>query len=187
MPQLTSQQLADHLTVDNPFRKYAFQANAGDMLTIQLDSQDFDPFVGLHYEDGSEVLTNDDCGSLRRACIGPIKLTQDGVYTITVDSFSRRETGAFSLDIAVTRANCTVEAPRVLIVSDNTTINLRSAPDQTSAIVGMIYTGECFAVIGRTSNGAWIKIRLGVYRDGWVLAALGEFQGDMETIPILTE
>jgi len=52
---------------------------------------------------------------------------------------------------------------------------------------GIIYSGECFAVIGRSANGAWFKIRMSVYRSGWILAALVQLQGAMETIPVVTE
>jgi uncharacterized protein YgiM (DUF1202 family) len=186
LPPLTSQQIDASLSADSPSQSYTFQARAGDVVTFHLDSDDFDPYIALQYEDGSQIMANDDCGSLRRACIGPIRLTQDGVYTLTIDSFSRHDSGQYSLTITVIPANCAVEPPRAIIISDKDSINLRDGPGDAHNVVGALYNGECFAIIGRNQNSSWLKIQATATRSGWIRAALAAMQGDLETVPVVS-
>jgi SH3 domain-containing protein len=169
-----------------PSQRYTLRGQLGDIITIHLDSDDFDPYLSIQSSSGEEIASNDDCGSLRRASIGPIHLPGDDVYVIIVDSYTRRGTGAYTLNITlVSRANCNAELPRAIIVSTESAVNLRSGSAQSYATIGQVYNGECFAVIGRNSNNSWLEIRLPSGRIGWILANLTQFQGELDAVPVV--
>jgi Bacterial SH3 domain len=188
IPLLNTELINGNLTNDGPAQRYIFRGQSGDVITVRLDSDDFDPYLSVQTSSEEEIASNDDCGSLRRACIGPIRLPENDIYVIVVDSYTRRETGAFTLDITlISRADCNAELPRVIIISLESAVNLRSGPAQSYAIVGQIYSGECFALIGRNQNGTWLQIRTPSGRRGWILANLTQLQGNLDDVPMVDE
>lgn len=72
---------------------YTFEGEAGDVVTIRLESDDFDPFLVLLDEDGEEVTVDDDGAGSLNAQISGFELPEDGTYTIVVTSFSNRSSG----------------------------------------------------------------------------------------------
>lgn len=74
---------------DNETESYTFQGEAGQLVSITLISDDFDPLLVLLDADGQELTINDDGGpGSLNARIGPYPLPEDGEYTIVVDSYS---------------------------------------------------------------------------------------------------
>jgi hypothetical protein len=67
--------------------QYSFEAAAGDVVTIDLTSADFDPFVRLLDANGSVVAEDDDSGGSSQARIEGYVIPADGEYTIEVDAF----------------------------------------------------------------------------------------------------
>ncbi len=186
IPMLTTESITGNLTSDLPAQRHVYRGQLGDIITIRLDSDDFDPYLSLQNSDGEEIASNDDCGSLRRACIGPIVLPDEDVYVIIVDSYTRQGTGAYTLDVDLTsRANCIAELPRVIVTTHESMVNLRNGPGQSYATISPIYQGECFTVIGRNSNNSWLQIRIPSRRAGWILANLTQLQGELDTVPIV--
>jgi hypothetical protein len=77
--------------------EYSFTAAPGDSVTITLNSDDFDSYLRLRDSSGSEIAFNDDGGGSLNSLIGPLLLSEGGVYTIVASSLSGSSTGAFVL------------------------------------------------------------------------------------------
>lgn len=194
---ITSGEVTDTLTNDNQSRQHIFRGQSGDRVTIQLNSQDFDPYLSVLDQTGTEIVSNDDCGSLHRSCIGPIELPVDGVYQVVVESFSRRAIGSYTLKIQVIQSSpstvvpsptssCVAALPRAIIETTATSVNLRNGPGQAYSIIGLVYNGECFEIIGRSANKAWLKIRLTSGRPAWLSTSVAQLQGDFDLVPTAT-
>ncbi|MFO7320418.1 MAG: hypothetical protein DIU68_001680 [Chloroflexota bacterium] len=68
---------------------YNFEGTAGQLVSITLVSDDFDPLLVLIGPDGQELTINDDGGpGSLNSRIGPYSLPEDGEYTIVVDTYS---------------------------------------------------------------------------------------------------
>lgn len=72
---------------------YTFEGEAGQFVTIIMDSPDFDPFVYLLDENGDEVISDDDSGGNFNSRIDGFELPEDGEYTVVASSFSARFVG----------------------------------------------------------------------------------------------
>lgn len=78
---------------------YTFAGRAGDVVTIRLESSDFDPMLAL-LRDGEELAYNDDYASGSfNAQIDSFTLPEDGLYTIEGAAFGSTG-GAFTLILA---------------------------------------------------------------------------------------
>jgi hypothetical protein len=77
--------------------EYSFTAAPGDSVTIALNSDDFDSYLRLRDASGNEIAYNDDGGGSLNSLIGPLLLTDGGIYTIVASSLSGSSTGAFVL------------------------------------------------------------------------------------------
>jgi uncharacterized protein YraI len=61
-------------------------------------------------------------------------------------------------------------------------LNLRAAPDATSAIVAPLAGGSPLAVLARTPASDWLQVRTPL-GDGWVNAQFVALEGDLSTLP----
>lgn len=75
------------LNGDTQIAQYSFEASAGDVVTIDLTSADFDPFVRLLDANGNVIAEDDDGGGSSQARITEFVIPADGEYTIEVDAF----------------------------------------------------------------------------------------------------
>lgn len=75
------------LNGDTQIAQYSFEASAGDVVTIDLTSADFDPFVRLLDANGNVIAEDDDSGGSSQARISEFVIPADGEYTIEVDAF----------------------------------------------------------------------------------------------------
>lgn len=78
---------------------YYFMGNAGDIVTILLDSPDFDTYVELLAADNAIIEANDDNGRDRNSVIRNFQLPSDGFYFIIVTSFNYDSMGNFTLEL----------------------------------------------------------------------------------------
>lgn len=67
---------------------YVFTAEARDVVTIALDSEDFDPLIIVTDGNGRELTRDDDSGPGFNALISNLRLPNAGEYIILVTSFS---------------------------------------------------------------------------------------------------
>mgnify|MGYP005846922789 CR=1 FL=1 len=87
------------LPVDNSFYDlYAFEGKAGQLITIDMVSDELDSFLILLGPNQSEVAQDDDSGEDKNARI-TTTLPVDGLYTILANSFEAGESGRYELQI----------------------------------------------------------------------------------------
>jgi hypothetical protein len=94
-----SQDASGELTNDELTRDYQFIGQEGDTIIINLTSPTFDTYLTLLDDSGMELAYNDDSGGSLNSQIGPYTLPYTGVYTISVNSYSRSSTGAYTLSL----------------------------------------------------------------------------------------
>jgi len=97
------------LTEDMQHPAYTFTGGVGDTVSIDLNSDDFDPLVRLVAPDGSIVAEDDDSGGGIQSRINQVILPVSGVYTIEVDSFrgvnpNHLVLGAYTVSLSLTAA-----------------------------------------------------------------------------------
>ena len=92
-------------TADETSRTYYFEAESGDAVAIAMDSGAFDAYLRLDAPGGTMSWTDDDSGGDRNALLGPLSLSEGGLYIITASSWGGSDPGAFTLTI--TRAQIT--------------------------------------------------------------------------------
>lgn len=88
---------------------YTFDGRAGDIVTIDMRSDEVDPLVRLIAPDGTVIAEDDDSGGGVQARISEVALPADGIYTIAVDAFrgidrTRLILGAFEVTLNITAA-----------------------------------------------------------------------------------
>ncbi|MBE9139829.1 PPC domain-containing protein [Nodosilinea sp. LEGE 07088] len=66
---------------------YSFEGSSGQIITITLDSTEFDPVLALLAPDETEIAANDDFGGTLNAQI-TLTLPEDGTYTVVARSYS---------------------------------------------------------------------------------------------------
>jgi hypothetical protein len=206
LPLSGSVSFADTLAGETPV-SYAYEAQAGDVITLRLTSDDFDTYLMVQAPSGEMLAENDDCGTVRRSCINLLTLPESGIYTVVVHSFDRRSTGDYTLDIfldaqsspTATRTATTTHTPTPLttpvidcpdgsptatITSDQSSVNIRRGPGIEFPRVSMAYDGECLLVIGRDRRGEWLKIETVEGRRGWILSDLTDIEAsELEEVP----
>ena len=89
--------------------RYVFDAQAGQALSVSMRSTDFDPYVGLHFPDGSGV-ENDDWEGDRDLSRIDLIAPETGRYRVIATSYRAGETGSYTLDASV---GAVAEAPSV--------------------------------------------------------------------------
>lgn len=96
------------LTGGEYYDSYEFLASAGDLLAIELESEEFDTYLILIEPDGEQVEIDDARGStnsyLERV------LAQTGAYEILATSYAANETGSYALSYQTTPAGAEVLA-----------------------------------------------------------------------------
>ena len=77
---------------------YTFTANAGDQITVDLTSTQFDPYLILIPPTGDQIDNDDWEGSLSHSRI-EASASASGTYEVLVTSFAPGETGSYLLDL----------------------------------------------------------------------------------------
>jgi len=107
------QTVLGELTADSQLGSYKFFGTAGDVITLRLDSANFDPKFRLLGPDGTVLAEDDDSGEGLNALLEGITLPRDGEYVVEVDGFrgpagDRQLFGGFS--VSVNRTEQAVQA-----------------------------------------------------------------------------
>ena len=63
-------------------------------------------------------------------------------------------------------------------------VNMRSEPDATSQIVGKIYPGDTFALVGRNTDASWYRVMHSDGATGWIAAYLVQGGPAPETLAV---
>lgn len=87
-------------TLSNPEGdRWTFDAAAGDLITINLESTDFDTYLEL-LDDAETVLTaDDDSGTDLNSLIRLYSIPEAGTYTVVVRAWSDSDTGNYTLEL----------------------------------------------------------------------------------------
>lgn len=127
--------VSGELSSETPSQSYTFEANAGDLVTITVISDEpgkFDTYLLLLDSEGVELMTDDDSAGNLNSRIGPYDIPEDGTYTIVVDSFGNIAgdepgVGAFEL---------TVVAAMIEVIEYNTPVEGAITTDEPVTMFG---------------------------------------------------
>ena len=99
--------------------EYSFEGRRGQRVTVDLRSNEFDPYLILRPPQGDQTDNDDHEGDAHRSLVS-LELPMDGTYRVIVTSYKSAETGAYDLRIdlgggtgAAARAAATAAGPRV--------------------------------------------------------------------------
>lgn len=95
----SNETVAGFLESDSEMNYYSLEAEAGVMYALHLTSTEFDPYLNLYNPSNEEIATNDDGGGDLNSFIA-FTATEDGVYTVGLDSFVDGAEGNYTLSIA---------------------------------------------------------------------------------------
>lgn len=129
---------------------YTFDGTAGQVITVSLDSTEFDPVLSLLDASESEIAFNDDFGGTLNSKI-IITIPADGTYTVVAKSFSGQG-GDYDLVVrTATEFEVTYAEAEALVVAEDYPGAIAAYaeaieidPDQPSA-----YLGRAQAVLGQ--------------------------------------
>jgi serine protease Do len=87
------------LPADNSFFDlYSFEGKAGMQITIEMKSQEIDPYLILLGPNQRQIAQDDDGAGSKNARI-TVRLPADGTYTLVANSYEARESGAYTLEL----------------------------------------------------------------------------------------
>jgi serine protease Do len=87
------------LAEDNSFFDlYSFEGKAGQQITIEMKSQEIDPYLILLGPNQRGIAQDDDGAGSKNARI-TVKLPADGTYTLAANSYEPRKLGAYTLEL----------------------------------------------------------------------------------------
>lgn len=137
-------------TLESASQRFAFAGNAGDAVTIALNSDEFDPYLQLEDAAGNLLVEDDDAAGSLNARIS-YELPESGTYTIVVTSFravasdgENFAVGAFTLalttgDATTTQPNATTQSGGEIAIGETVEGEL------TNSAAALTYTFEAEA------------------------------------------
>lgn len=96
---------------DSFFDLYSFEGKAGQQITIDMKSQELDPYLILLGPNQLEMAQDDDGGGEKDARI-IVTLPVDGNYTVMANSFEARQSGTYTLEL---RASATASEAKTIL------------------------------------------------------------------------
>jgi serine protease Do len=81
------------------YDEYTFEAEAGQSVTIDLESSDFDPYLALFGPDGQLVGENDDVSESNRNSRLIVTLPATGLYRVVVNAYDSTGRGEYLLRV----------------------------------------------------------------------------------------
>ncbi|MGB3544211.1 pre-peptidase C-terminal domain-containing protein [Rubrivirga sp.] len=93
--------------------RHTFDGQAGDVITVDLTSGDFDPILDVLGPDGQTLATDDDGGGSLNSRVTDLRLATTGTYTFVVRSYQASDRGATgAYDISISGAGTAPPPPR---------------------------------------------------------------------------
>ncbi|MBD0341187.1 MAG: pre-peptidase C-terminal domain-containing protein, partial [Microcoleus sp. Co-bin12] len=87
------------LPADNSFFDlYSFEGKAGQQITIEMKSEEIDPYLILLGPNQRGIAQDDDGAGSKNARI-TVRLPADGTYTLVANSYEASESGAYTLEL----------------------------------------------------------------------------------------
>ncbi|MGL5081899.1 MAG: DVUA0089 family protein [Microcoleaceae cyanobacterium] len=81
------------------YDEYTFEGQAGQSVTIRIDSPDFDPYVALFGPNGRLVAENDDASRVDKNAGITVTLPMAGVYRVVVNAYDNTGRGQYLLTV----------------------------------------------------------------------------------------
>ncbi len=81
------------------YDEYTFEAEAGQSVTIRLESEEFNPYVALLDPKGQLVAENDDASSSDKNAAITVTLPMSGSYRVVVNAYDRTGQGQYLLTV----------------------------------------------------------------------------------------
>jgi S1-C subfamily serine protease len=81
------------------FREYTFRGRAGQVVSIRLESREFDTYLMLLDEAGNRLAVNDDINANTTNSAIRTTLPRDGIYTIIVNAYDSTGAGRYLLTV----------------------------------------------------------------------------------------
>ncbi|NEO27224.1 MAG: serine protease, partial [Kamptonema sp. SIO4C4] len=81
------------------YEEYRFQGEAGQSVTLTLESQEFDTYLILLNAQGDKLAENDDMTQESTNSRLTVNLPRTGVYRVLVNSYQRGERGRYRLTV----------------------------------------------------------------------------------------
>ncbi|MBZ0279903.1 MAG: pre-peptidase C-terminal domain-containing protein [Anaerolineae bacterium] len=163
---------------------YTFEGEAGQLITINLSSDDFDAYVTLNDPSGFYLTSDDDSGGGLDSRIAVFTLPENGTYSIVVESFDG-ESGQFTLSLSTPTieniaygdslsGSITAESSSIIYLFDGSegdviTISLTS-PDFDTYLT-LATTGDGFPLVENDDGGGGTDSHIGPY----TLPSTGEY------------
>mgnify|MGYP000011435461 FL=1 len=144
--------------------QWTFDGQENQFVTLVLDPSRADVSwveMSLATEDGVDVAFSDDDGAL--VTIGPVLLTEDTTYVITVAPRFFINSN-FDLTLSV------VDVSNATEIQSGRSANLRGGPGTNFAVVGGVEANETLLAIGAVEAGDWIYVVTLDGSDGWLFA-----------------
>jgi hypothetical protein len=138
---------------------YTLSGNRGDVVTITLESDDFDTYLTLLDPGLNEIAANDDSDGSSNSSIVDVTLSTSGDFTILVDSYNRLQTGNYSLSVSGTAAPESTETPEATAVVDNIVFDTDLAiGDSINGTVTPDASGVAYTFEGSTGQRVTIDL-----------------------------
>ncbi|AOX01695.1 hypothetical protein BJP34_21645 [Moorena producens PAL-8-15-08-1] len=87
---------SETLNDNSYYNRHTFEGKAGEQITIELNSDEFDPYLILIDPDDNRIAKNNNSGEGKNARI-TVTLPTTGTYVIWANSYNKQETGNYSL------------------------------------------------------------------------------------------
>jgi hypothetical protein len=121
---------------------YTFEGRGGDIITIDVQSTEFDTTVTLIGPAGSQIAFNDDFGTTRNSRLENVTLPSSGTYSIAVGSFADVSGGAYTVTLSrESDGNDDLRATATQFVAE-ATMTAVAFPTATPAPTSTISDGE---------------------------------------------
>ncbi len=130
------------LTDENISASYTFEGNAGQIVRLTLEADDFDPYLSLTDANGIEIASDDDSAGSLNARIADFALPDSGSYTIIVDSASGYGRGEFTLSTTTAAVEPTIEPTSTPVVSEPGAISIGESVSSTLTDGPNVHTFE---------------------------------------------
>ncbi|MBW7881321.1 MAG: hypothetical protein H3C34_01560 [Caldilineaceae bacterium] len=189
--------------------EWVFRGCAGDVIVIDMESQEFNTFLELYGPTGREPLAvDDDSGEDTNARISDYVLPQVGPYTVVAAGSSIRDRGGYSLTYMIsttmplTRTGSlsptTTTAPAVqtpvatavgpvcdVLVA---TLNMRYGPGTVYVpTIGALPVGTQVRPLARNAAASWVVVAMpDTGEEGWISASPNflDCTGDLSSLPL---
>jgi len=157
---------------------WRFEGRAGQTVVIQMADTDgeLDSLLTLIGPGGETVAFNDDFRGLD-AQIGPLRLADDGQYTIQAGGFGDSE-GEYELLLILFDSDSAIEVRPI------EPVNLRSGPGNDFLAEGSAATGETLIAVERDETSSWLHVYSEEYGLLWVdVARVDAGEADIAALP----